>query len=232
MKKSPVDIPQLTSTKSKKKKPYLPFYTFPKSKFKRSNSRTTLIKKPNSIKRSKSLGQVLTEDELNCVQKYIQIIAKDPIQTQWLGKLSKSQEKSKEKNLNKELSKSKENAKEKKLIKSQEIKKDFQGKEKSELASTVKDSYLLDKTDSRALTENLVTFDLGSKFTDSNTTDFILSRNQNILDKIKQNDIFLKSKADFQWNDALIVKKGENPNNLTSRQFFKKTRNGFPSLPN
>ena len=194
MKKSATDITNI-KWRNETQELVAPSKTLPAKRSNRSKSKTILVNQQKSIKKSKSLGQKLNKDELEYLQKYIHIIAKDPIQTKWLtNKLGKEIQKKSE---------TQENSKKKDMFKD---KKNLENKPQTpNLESIVKHSSLLDKTDSRALTENLVTFDLGSKFSESNATDFI-NKNHNLLDKIKQNSNFTIPQSNFQWNDAMLIK--------------------------
>lgn len=201
----------------------------------RNNSIKRSKKKP---KRSKSLGEMLDENELKYIQSYIKLMAEKIEQSRWLEnelKKQKSQEIMEHKNTEESTAKKKTGAtrQKKKVAKGKRVRsmgkkkkskkkrkrkqslakdgfktRDFAKSSKkpqltkknkksnsSESSSKLKHSSLLDKTDSRARTENLVTFDLGSKLSNSNVKDFNFSRHLNALDILQKNDYFKSSKS-------------------------------------
>ena len=198
--------------------------------------------KAGPTRKSKSLGEMLEQNELRCLEKYINLMASSMSHAQWLsdnlrkrssrrnlqaeqphastpgthscGQSQTREAKSEQKHIANptmhpettqakplsQLQKRRHRWKRTRSLKQQPRASPDQTHRRpypsgqdaqvdtdtwAESQSTVKNSHLLDRTDSRALTENLLTFDFGSKLSSCLPGEFNYSRNQHILELIR-----------------------------------------------
>ena len=207
----------------------------------RYHNRNPNQKKSRSTRKSKSLGEMLEQNELRCLEKYIDLMANNMSHAQWLSdklrkhsscknsqpqastprthscRQSQTREVKPKHKPNPTMHPETTGAKPLSQLQKrrQQWKRTRSLKQRSRVSpnqthrrpypsgqdaqvdtdawtesqSTVKHSHLLDRTDSRALTENLLTFDFGSKLSSCLPGEFNYSRNQHILELVRSNRV-------------------------------------------